>query len=253
VWNLLLRPDLDETARGSARHVVVVANSREQARITLTFAREFCERSGLLRSELIGVREDKIVFKGGRILLAVPCADRVARGLRASALIFDEAGHFLSEAYGPRTLERIHVALRPSLVTFGDRAKLFMGSTPGESGFFTAMFEKAQAGEIPGAAAFTAPTLDMNPLVDAAFLEQERASLGDADFRREHLGEFIAGGTGGFFVEEDLRACVGRYTALEPSEGTSWVLGLDPSFSSDPSGIAIVGRARDDRKRCSSR
>jgi hypothetical protein len=146
-------------------------------------------------------------------------------------------------------LERLYVALRPSLITFGELGKVLMASTPGESGFFTSMFAKAEAGELPGAAAFAAPTVDMNPLVDAAFLEQERASLGEADFRREYLGEFIAGGTGAFFSEEDLRACVGRYSVLEPSEGTSWVLGFDPSFSSDPSGIALVGRAKDDRKR----
>jgi phage terminase large subunit-like protein len=114
VHNLLLRGDLDAKAHGSARHVIAVANSREQARLTLSFAREFCERSPLLRSELLGVREDKIVFKGGRILLAVPCQDRVARGLRASVVIFDECGHFLSEAFGPRTLERIYAALRPA-------------------------------------------------------------------------------------------------------------------------------------------
>lgn len=249
VWNLLLRPDLNETARGSARHVIVVANSREQARITLAFAREFCERSPLLRSELLGVREDKLVFQGARTLLAVPCADRVARGLRASALIFDEAGHFLSEAYGPRTLERLYVALRPSLITFGERGKVLMASTPGESGFFTSMFQKAEAGELPGGASFTAPTVEMNPLVDPSFLAGERESLGEADFRREYLGEFVAGGSSAFFSEEDLRACVGRYRTLEPAEGTGWVLGLDPSFSSDPSGIAIVGRAKDDRKR----
>ncbi len=173
VWDLLLRPDLDEMARGSARHVIVVANSREQARITLAFAREFCERSPLLRSELVGVREDKIVFKAGRTLLAVPCADRVTRGLRASALIFDEAGHFLSEAYGPRTLERIYVALRPSLITFGEQGRVLMASTPGESGFFTSLFQKAEAGELPGGAAFTAPTVEMNQLGNAVWTNND--------------------------------------------------------------------------------
>ena len=249
VWNLLLRPDLDERAQGSARHVIVVANSREQARITLAFGREFCERSPLLRSELLGVREDKIVFKSGRTLIAVPCADRVVRGLRSSMIIFDEAGHFLSEAFGPRTLERIYAALRPSLVTFGEDGKVFVASTPGDSGFFARLYAQAEAGELPRASAFTAPTAEMNPAVDASFLEAERATLGDGDYRREYLGEFVAGGSAAFFSEEDLRACVGRYETLEPGEGSAWVLGLDPSFSSDPSGIAVVGRSKDDRKR----
>jgi hypothetical protein len=37
--------------------------------------------------------------------------------------------------------------------------------------------------------------------------------------------------------------------AREPGAGMGWVLGLDPSFSSDPSGIAVVDRSREDRKR----
>ncbi len=51
--------------RGSARHVISVANSREQAGILLAFAREIVERSPLLRAQIAFSREDKIVFTGG--------------------------------------------------------------------------------------------------------------------------------------------------------------------------------------------
>ena len=94
VHNLLLRPELDAVADGSARYALAVANSREQAASLLGFARRLVEGSPVLRSQLQGSREDALVFSGERLLVAMPCQDRLLRGLSASMICLDEFGHF---------------------------------------------------------------------------------------------------------------------------------------------------------------
>ena len=83
------------------------------------------ERSPLLRSQLVSARDDRLTFKGNRVLVAAPCQDRLIRGVSASALVFDEASHFVRESWGPRTLERIWQAARPLLTIYGEQGRTF--------------------------------------------------------------------------------------------------------------------------------
>jgi|GEM_PF-921392 len=245
--NLLLRPDLDEMAGGSPRHGLCIANSREQAQIVLSYCRNLVERSPLLRSQLQVSREDRLIFEGGRVLLAMPCQDRLMRGLVASVVVLDEFGHFLSESDGPRVADRVWNAVRPSLATFSEEGRLLAISTPFGDNLFARLHAKARNGELPGAAAFTATTAEMNPRVSAEFLEQERLLLGPQDFEREYEAVFAAA-AGNFFEDDAVRAVVGRHRELSPEQGTHWVVGFDPSFSVDPSAAAVVGRSKADRE-----
>jgi phage terminase large subunit-like protein len=246
--NALLRPDIDHAAGGSARHIISIANSKEQASILLAYVREFTERAPMLRRRVVQQRDDRVSFSNGVTIVAAPCTDRLTRGLRASLIVLDEAGWFIDGTDGPRTLERIYAALRPSLITFGKLGRTVVVSTPGEASYFQRLHAMAETGELgDSAAAFSAPTILMNPTVDATYLEAERAALGEAAYRMEFEAEFVAGGASAFFDEDLVRSVVGAYTELPASEGVGWVLGFDASFSSDPSGIAVVGRRKDDR------
>jgi len=245
--NLLLRPDLDEMAGGSTRHGLCIANSREQAQIVLGYCRNLVERSPLLRSRLQVSREDRLIFEGGRVLLAMPCQDRLMRGLVASVVVLDEFAHFLTESDGPRVADRVWNAVRPSLATFGEHGRLVAISTPFGDNLFARLHAKARNGELPGAASFTATTAEMNPRVSAEFLEQERLLLGPQDFEREYEAVFGAG-AGNFFEDDAVRAVVGRHRELSAEQGTHWVVGFDPSFSVDPSAAAVVGRSKADRE-----
>ena len=246
VWNLLLRPDLDELTEGSTRHGLAVANSREQAQILLGYARRLIENSPLLRHRLVGEREDRLVLEGGRVLVAMPCSDRLMRGLVASIIVLDEFGHFLSETIGPAVADRVYSAVRPSLTTFGEEGRLLAISTPlGSDNLFATLHARARNGELPSAAAFTATTAELNPRVSAEFLASERVMLGQADYEREYEAAFGAG-SGQFFEDDAVRAVVGRYRELPPDEIVTAVVGFDPSFSVDPSAAAVVGRSSAD-------
>ncbi|CAN5200074.1 hypothetical protein BH09ACT13_BH09ACT13_10380 [soil metagenome] len=246
VWNILLRPDLDERAGATVRIALCVANSREQAQIVLGYCRSLIERSPLLRSRLLTTREERLVFERGSIL-AMPCQDRLMRGLVASVVCLDEFGHFLSESDGPRVADRVFHAVRPSLATFGSKGRLVAVSTPmGSDNLFAQLHARAAAGELANAGAFQASTKEMNPKVPTDFLEGERLTLGELDFAREYEAQFTSGGSS-FFEDDAVRSVVGRYRELSPDEGTGWLVGFDPSFSVDPAAAAVVGRSRADR------
>lgn len=247
VHNLLLSPELDAMQTGT-RYALAVANSKEQAGLLVGYARAFIEESRLLRSQLVSAQADRLILKGRRVLIAMPCADRLMRGMTASFVGLDELAHFQDSDGSPAAAERVYAAVRPSLVTFGDRGRLVAISTPlGQDGLFAQLHARASSGELGKAAAFTASSLEMNPKLSEEFLKSERVALGESDFRREYGAEFV-GGSAAFFEEEAIVAVVGRYSELAPTEGTSWVLGFDPSFSVDPSACAVVGRSKADPK-----
>ena len=49
-------------------------------------------------------------------------------------------------------------------------------------------------------------------------------------------------------VDGRVRECVGDWKEVLPSDGRDWRCAIDPAFSRDPFGLAIVGRRREDRE-----
>jgi phage terminase large subunit-like protein len=248
--NLLLTPEADAlVSPGETRYVLIVANSREQALVVLDHARTLVRSSQALSHELIEESEYELRFRGDRSFLALPCSSRSVRGYAASTVIFDEMAHYPDEdVSGPRTAERLWAALTPSVAQFGKYGRVIAISTPaGTSGLFAELWQKANGGELPEAAAYTAPT-SKNPLVDPVYLAAQEAALGPDDFDREFNAVFTTGGLG-FFEPDRLRAVVGNWKEVLPADGTDWRCAIDPAFARDPFGLAIVGRRRDDSSR----
>jgi hypothetical protein len=162
--------------------------------------------------------------------------------------VLDEAAHFLSESEGVHTAERVWEALVPSTAQFGDGARIIVASTPyGEDGLFAQLYQQAANGELADAVAHRATSAESNPLLDEAFLERERAR-DPQGFAGEYLAEFVGSGAA-FLDSERITDAVADRAELAPEQASSWVAGLDPAFSSDPFGLALVGRDRHDRSR----
>src|SRR5207253_10177673 len=67
-------------------------------------------------------------------------------------------------------------------------------------------------------------------------------------FKGEYLAEFT--GSGAAFLDPDrIAAAVTDRGELAPGHALGWIAGLDPAFSSDPFGLALVGRDPRDRGR----
>lgn len=244
LWTCLFRPEVAARVRPGERfYAVAVATNLRQARLFVQAAASIVAGSELLRSQVVSQSEDEIVFKTGGTLTAFPCSSRGGRGWPIACLLMDEAAHFLSESEGPAVAEKVFAALSPSTAQFSNLARVIVSSTPfGSDGFFAELYTRVSNGELDEAMAHRATTQEMNPTVDAAFLAREEQRDPEA-FRSEYLAEFV--GSGGAFLDpEVIAAAVAERQELPPEAGTGWVAGLDPAFSSDPFGLAIVGRDR---------
>ncbi len=192
-------------------------------------------------SEMVeAVTEDEIAFSNDMTLSAFPCSSRAGRGWPIFALALDEAAHLMTETEGFQAGARVLEALMPATAQFGRDARVIISSTPyGSDGFFPAMFEQAASGELPDAIAQQASTAEANPMIDPGFLEAERARDPDG-FAGEYEAQFVGSGSN-YLDATRVDAALAERGELEPSACARWIAGLDPAFSSDPFGLAIVG------------
>jgi phage terminase large subunit-like protein len=251
LWDALLRPELDAMVRpGETRYAVGVATNIAQARLLIAAARSIVEQSPGLAPLVAAATEDELRFElpsGARTAVrAFPCSSRGGRGWPISTLVMDEAAHFISETDGYQTADRVFEALVPATAQFGPAARVILCSTPyGTEGLFAGLYGKADSGELADARAHHASSAEVNPTIDAEFLASEEARDPDA-YRQEYLAEFT--GSGDAYLDFDRFELAPR-EELPPHAGSKWVAGLDPAFSSDPFGVAIVGRAWENPKR----
>lgn len=248
LWDCLLRPELGRFMRpGERRHAVAVATNLRQSRLIVRTALSIVERSPALAELVETVTEDEITFATGTALTAFPCNSRGGRGWPISCLALDEFAHFMTETDGPQVADRVLEALVPSTAQFAEHARVIVSSTPwGSSGLFADLFRRAQSGELEDAVAQHASTAEANPTIDAAFLEHEQARDPEG-FKSEYLAEFVGGGAA-FLDAERIADAVADRGELPPSTPGMAVAGLDPAFSSDPFGLAIVTQLPPDPK-----
>lgn len=246
----LLRPELDSMVRpGERRYAVAVATRTQQARLIVAAARSIVEASPLLAGMLESATEDELRFRNETVLAAFPCSSRGGRGWPISTLILDEAAHFVSDtSEGFQTAKRVWDSLAPATAQFGDLGRIIVSSTPyGLDGFFAELWSKAKNGELPEAVAQQLPTRDVNPTITPAYLASEEARDPES-FRSEFMAEFVGSGLS-YLDPERIDDAVMDRPELPPDQVHAPIAGLDPAFSSDPFGLAIIGRGRTDPKR----
>jgi hypothetical protein len=218
----------------------------------LHYIRELLEGSRL-RSTLIEDTAEELTFKqpgtGARVVIkTVPCSARAGRGLTVSTLIADEFAHWIDETSGPAVADRVYNAVKPNVASFKEDGRILVLSTPwGRSNKFFRLFEQAASEEFEDVLGVHATTAEMNPTLEPAFFESEMAKDPEM-FRGEYLAEFLSSG-GAFLPWERIEAAVtdDRFE-LPPVDCKRPVAALDPSFSSDPFGLAIVGRHYEDSR-----
>lgn len=241
LWCCLLRPELlASLRRGERGYAVAVATNLRQARLIVRAALSIVERSPLLGPLVEAATDDEIRFVNGTAFAAFPCSSRGGRGWPIFALLLDEFAHFLDDTDGPQVADRVFEALLPSTAQFGELARVVVSSTPwGSDNLFADLFRRASAGELEGAVAAQASTAEVNPTFDP---ERERELLDEEGFLQEYEASFAAGGAAFLDEERVAEAVAAGRRELEPGEATAWVAGLDPAFSRDPFGLALVGR-----------
>lgn len=170
---------------------LVVSPSARQSGEFLRKASGFAQRLGI-RPRGDGDNEISLALPNGSRIVGLPGSEATVRGFSAvSLLLVDEASRVSDELYR---------AVRPMLAVSG--GTLWLMSTPfGKRGFFWEAW--ANGGREWERVRATAREC---PRIPAAFLEEERATMGERCFRQEYMCEFEDSVSGVFDREMVERA-----------------------------------------------
>ena len=245
VWSALLRPELREyVTPGELIYNVAVATNRQQARLTLGFARRIVSQSPVLAPLLESATEDALYFRNDSAIVAFPCTSAGRRGWPIAAPALDEFGWFTGVEEGERAAEAVYGAMNPSLAQFGDERRMIICSSPNGENELKKQFDATNRMEAEDehatVAAFQLSTMEVRPDLPASVFDQERLALGDERFAQEFGAEFLTG-VSSLLSDADIRLCVTLGGDLSPQEITGAVVGLDVGYRKDRSAAVVCG------------
>jgi len=217
-------------ADGAPTEQMIVAPSADQA----TIIGDEVERllvagplSPLVRS-IVHAPFFEVALHSGSIIRARSAANegKYLRGRGAHRVIVDEAA-FVSE----RTLQE---AILPLLAD--TNGQLVLISTPFGHNVFFEYFQRGQ-GVDPMCRSYRFPS-QMNPHISAAYIEAQRDTMTDLQFRAEWLAEFLDDHSTVF--KWPLIDAATRGVLCGPLPGRRYVLGWDPAKYHDRSAVIVL-------------
>ncbi len=155
-------------AVGETGVVLLLAVDREQARIAFRYVRGALEANDVLQAEVSDVLSDRFVLRNG-IEIVIGTSDHASvRGRTVLAAILDEAAF-----WGDEQLQEVLRALRPAMLTQPQAMLIVISSVYAQRGEFYETYRRSYGVNDPRVLFALATTIDMNPTVDAGFIEAE--------------------------------------------------------------------------------
>mgnify|MGYP000282918183 CR=1 FL=1 len=225
---------------GSGRTVLIISPSLRQSELMFEKIRALIEaevelgpgeRARPLEDSVESLSRKRLVLTNASKVIPLPCSPERVRGFSAHMVVIDEAS-FVPE-------ELITSVVMPMLAATDGR--IIMLGTPWSRDH---IFYRAFSGQLPGWSVHHVPSTEC-PLIRPDFLEEQKMTMPEADFRREYLAEFVEEGVLYFpsslvlsCIEPELRLASDP-GALSSSEGLIY-MGLDLGKLRDQSVLAAV-------------
>jgi hypothetical protein len=216
-----------DLASGETGYVLVLAASRDQARVVFDYVKGFFDASSVLRQEVASVTATEIKLKNGIILSTHANSFRSIRGRTLLAVIFDEVALWRDEVSAVPDLE-VYRAVLPSLMT--TRGMLVGISTPYRKvGLLHKKWRNHHGVDGDDVLVVQGPSTTFNPTltqseIDAAVADDPEGATSEwsATFRSD-LAAFLDDATVATAVD------YGRPLELPPRAGIRYVAFADPS------------------------
>jgi hypothetical protein len=220
----------------------IIAPRLEQSQEHVRNIAAMVQSSPRLRSLLVTQTSDELIFSNGSAIRAYPCSARSIRGGAWSSVVLDELGHYVTSEEGNAAGARVVEAALPSLAQFGASGWIIAISTPlWKSGAFWTLCQRAESGRFPYMHSLHATTAEMNQMIPAAWLEEQRRADPEL-YAREFEAQWIDGASS-YLESSDVVACVrSGVDKLAAARGTAYVASLDPGYSIDSFAVAIGHR-----------
>jgi hypothetical protein len=227
---LALIPDWREyLAPGEAATVALVAqNTRAAVRALFAYARGIIFGVPALRREVTRETFDTLEFGRRRSAIAVwPSTHRSIRGLTLAGAVLDEVDYWW-QGDSPNAAAEVIASVRPALVSLPGSKLVALSSPYTTTGWLHGFHKAHWARASSPLLVWQAPSLVMNPTLDAGRIAAQRAedpaaglSEWDAQWRSR---------TAALFDYRDLQRCVRLLLGtLPPRPGVRYVGAADPS------------------------
>jgi Terminase large subunit, ATPase domain len=215
-----------QLAAGEVGYVLVLAASRDQARVVFDYIKGFFDASPVLKQEIDSITQSEIRLKSGVIIATHSNSFRSVRGRTLLACIFDEAAMWRDEVSATPDVE-VYRAVLPALMTTG--GMLIGISTPYRKVGLLYQKHRDHFGVdgddvlvVQGPSTAFNPTLSQSE-IDAAITEDPEGATPEweASFRTD-----IAA----FLDDATIEAAIDRDRPLElPPRGHVYTAFVDPS------------------------
>ncbi len=217
--------------KGERFFIVSIANTIDQAKISLQSTKDLINNSPILKPLIIRETTDTLELSNGAVFKALPASSRGGRGLTCPLVIFDEIGHAIDTPDGNAAGSSLFAALSPTTKRFPGLGKILMLSTPWvQQGVFWEKYKQASSGKFPSMQLIQLPTWACNPFISEESLETEKLANPEL-FAIEYCANFSQSLAS--FLEPGLvDASVNRdRTSLRPLNKFrgQYVLSLDPA------------------------
>lgn len=172
---------------GEVGMVLALAASKSQAGVVFEYARALFEASPLLAPLLEEATADELRLKDGVVIGAHANSFRTVRGRTLLAAIFDETAFWRDEASAQPDVETYRAVL-PALATTNGML-VGISSPYAQRGLLYTKHQQAFGKDDPAILVVRAPTLMLNPTIDAKIIEDAQRDDPEAA-RAEWLAEF---------------------------------------------------------------
>ena len=213
--------------KGERAVCVLVAQDQKATRVAYGYVRDYVLGSPLLKTMIEEVREAELRLTNRTVIACFASSAKSVRGWSIKVGVMDELGFYRLEA-GASTDSEIQTSIRRGGVGFPSQ-KLVKISTPYmKSGVLWEDFQQYYAKANPDVLVWRAPTLLMNPAIDAARLARERRK--DPTRHAREYEAMFSDDLEAFLPAAWLDAAVvdGRY-GLAPRVGVTYVATADPT------------------------
>jgi hypothetical protein len=184
-------------AVGETGSVLALAVSKAQAKAVFDYARGFFEASPILRNQMIGEPTSEEIRLAGNVVISVhPANFRTVRSRTLIGCVYDETAYWRDADTSSNPDNEVYSATLPALSTSGGML-VAISSPYRRAGLLFRKHEAAFAQNIPDVLVVKAPSLRLNPTIDAGVIGRARQmdpeaarSEWDAEFRAD-ISDFL--------------------------------------------------------------
>jgi len=232
-------------APGEVGHVLLLAASRDQAKVAFSYVLGFLQMSTLLRGQIVGVTADEVRLAGNIVIGVQAGSYRTVRGRTLIAVVGDETSFWRDEASANPDVE-VYRACAPALAA---SKGMWVGISTGyrKLGLLYQKWRDHYGQDGDGVLVVQGSSRQFNPALDAEIIA--RASASDPEAAGAEWEGSFRSDIAAFLDDGTIEGAIdhGRPAELPPRAGVHYQAFADPSGGRHDAFTLAIGHREGDR------